>query len=138
MLTQKKRVHIQKLASIRVGGGDTKKDLFLQITLATLKPQNLTFSKDNCVESIKKFEKFETCRTFEVWGYKLEENACSTKRRKLKISVSQERLVVWRWYSPDFNRKAHIPIAFLNIERSRVEYQGWNSQFLQKNMTENG
>ena len=50
----------------RVGGGDTKKDLFLQITLATLKPQNLTFSKDNCVESIKKSQKFETCRTFEV------------------------------------------------------------------------
>ena len=52
--------------SIRVGGGDTKKDLFLQITLANLKSQNSIFSKDNCVEIIKKSQKFETCRTFEV------------------------------------------------------------------------
>ena len=54
------------------------------------------------------------------------------KEWNLKISVSQEWLVVWRWYSPHFNRNAHISIAFSNIERSRVEYQAWNSQFLQK------
>ena len=74
----------------RVGGGDTKKDLCLQITLATLKSQNLTFSKDYCVESIKKSQKFETCRTFEVEGYEQEENADFTRRRRCKnFSISR-------------------------------------------------
>ena len=49
-----------------------------------------------------------------------------------KKAVYQELLVVWRWYSPNFNHNACISTAFSNIEWSRVEYQALNSQFLQK------
>ena len=33
-----------------------------------------------------------------------------------KNSVSQERLVLWRWLSPHFNSNVHISIALSNIE----------------------
>ena len=83
------KLHWISAIETTVGGGDTKKDLFFQIVLATLKPQNLIFSKDNCVESIKKSQKFEACRTFEVQGYEHEENPYFTRRRRCKnFSIS--------------------------------------------------
>ncbi len=89
----------------------------------------LIYSKNNCVEIFKKYQKLDSRDLFKVCG-------CGHQHEKkceiMKKSISRQCHIVRSWLTPHFKQNRYISIVDWNIENSRLQYHPQNQPFLAK------